>query len=181
MDKWEPLIEGCKRNDRVSQEVLYKRLYPALFTLCKKFYADEHEAQTALNSGMLKVYKNIHQYEAEKGSFFNWVYSIVRNTAITLLKQRKQNLFVGLEENHIDLMDSELLDSNDWDELFLRLGKLPEVTRVVCSLFYLEEYSIKEIVEKLEMKEGTVKWHLNQSRVRLRQLFSKDKPNQHGR
>jgi hypothetical protein len=31
------------------------------------------------------------------------------------------------------------------------------------------------------MKEGTVKWHLNQNRVRLRQLFSKDKPNQHGR
>lgn len=174
MDKWEPLIKACKRNDRIGQETLYKQLYPALFTLCKKFYVDDHEAQTALNSGMLKVFKNMHKYDEERGTFFNWVYSIVRNTAITLLKNRKQDFFVGLEENHIDLMENQLLESNNWEELLFRLGKLPESTRVVCSLFYLEEYSIKEIVEILVMKEGTVKWHLNQSRVRLRQLFSKD-------
>ena len=51
---------------------------------------------------------------------------------------------------------------------FISLAKLPPTTRAVCSLYYMEGFSIKEMSAALDMKEGTVKWHLNESRKRLK-------------
>jgi RNA polymerase sigma-70 factor (ECF subfamily) len=49
---------------------------------------------------------------------------------------------------------------------------LPAATRAVCTLFYIEGFSIKEIAAQLNISEGTIKWHLNESRNRLRILFT---------
>jgi len=177
MDSWESLLEGCKKNDRSSQERLYRRLYPALFTLCKKFYADNHDIRTALNTGMLKVFQNISAFDVSRGDFFNWAYTIVRNAAITMLRSRKPDFFFEeLKDDHTDYAGYEPFAAQDWDEKFFYLDALPPATRAVCSLFYLEGFSIREIAGALEMKEGTVKWHLNHCRTRLRQLFTKANP-----
>jgi len=36
---------------------------------------------------------------------------------------------------------------------------------------YIEDYSIKEIAASLDMKDGTVKWHLNEGRNKLKVIF----------
>lgn len=177
MDQWGPLLEGCKKNDRTSQERLYKRLYPALYSLCKKFFKDDHDILTALNSGMLKVFFGISTYDETKGTFFNWAYTIVRNTALSQLKAGKNDpVFEELDNHHADSQHEQVFPESDWEEKFAYLDVLPPVTRAVCSLFYLEEFSVKEIADTLSIKEGTVKWHLNECRTRLRKLFTKDNP-----
>ncbi len=175
MDQWGPLLEGCKRNDRTSQERLYKRLYPALYSLCKKFFKDDHDILTALNSGMLKVFSSIGSYDETKGTFFNWAYTIVRNTALSQLKAGKNEpVFEDLDNHHAASQYEEAFAGSDWEEKFAYLDVLPPVTRAVCSLFYLEDFSVRDIASTLSMKEGTVKWHLNECRTRLRKLFTKD-------
>ena len=145
-----------------------------MFCLGKRFFQNDHEAREAVNDGMLKVYKNIGSYRSEKGAFFNWVYTIVRNTALDKLKlsvsitQRSETLS-GIEP---DLADNplHLLESK---EVYKLLDHLALATRVVCSLFYLEGYSIKDIVEQLKISPGTVKWHLSESRKKLKEIFEK--------
>jgi len=61
MEEFREIFNGCLRNDRKSQEKLYVLYYPALYTLCRKFFSDDHEIQTALNNGLMKVFKNIAQ------------------------------------------------------------------------------------------------------------------------
>ena len=63
--------------------------YPAMSNLCKRFFDDKHEIVTALNNGMLKVFKNIAQYEEAKSELLTWVYAIVRNEALTLVRNKK--------------------------------------------------------------------------------------------
>jgi len=82
------LLEGCIRYDRLSQEKLYRQFYPALIILCCKFFDDEHDILTALNNGMLHVFNNIEKYDAAKGDLKGWVYTIVRNAAISLIRER---------------------------------------------------------------------------------------------
>ena len=89
MTELREIIEGCKRNERASQEKLYRQFYPGLFAMCKRFFPDSHDALTALNDGMLNVFKNIGQYDEARGELFTWAYSIVRNSAITLLNRQK--------------------------------------------------------------------------------------------
>ena len=175
MDHLPEILDGCRRNDRKSQERLYYQFYPVMFNLCKKFFADEHDIQTALNNGMMKVFKNISQYDASKGEIFNWIYTIIRNSCLTILRDRKPDVTVELQENMLNISEETLFQTSKWEDIFLYLNQLPPATRAVCSLFYLEGFSIKEIEKEINMKEGTIKWHLNESRNRLRDIFIKSK------
>lgn len=169
------VIEGCIRNDRRSQEKLYKQFFPALFCLGKRFFQHDHEAIEAVNDGMLKVYKNISSYRADKGIFFNWVYTIVRNTALDKLKisvpipRRSEDLSAIAEPG---AGDNPLL-ALEAKDVYNLLDHLPPATRAVCSLFYLEGYSIKDIADQLQISPGTAKWHLSESRKRLKEVFEK--------
>ena len=123
---------------------------------------------------MLNVFKNIGQYDPAKGEIFNWAYTIVRYAAITHLNSQKilkqtTEITGKIEKSLYENPFKEL----EWNELYFYLDKLPPATRAVCSLHYLEGFAIKEISEQLDLSEGTIKWHLSESRNRLKMLFSK--------
>lgn len=168
------LIAGCKKNDPQSQEQLYKQFYPAMFALCKCFFSDNHDIITAVNNGMLKVFRNIHQYDPSKGDFFNWAYTTVRNAALTLIRDKKNNLTFELTDKNGDATVNNPFKQLEWKDIYYYLDQLPANTRYVCSLYYLEGFSIKEITALIDMKEGTVKWHLNECRTKLKAIFERN-------
>jgi RNA polymerase sigma-70 factor (ECF subfamily) len=173
LEDHQQLIQGCAANDRLSQEKLYKKFYPPLMFLCKRFFRDDHEALEVLNDGMLKVYKNIRHYDSAKGTLFNWAYTIVRNTALDRLKLVKFPQYRelnGISKTH---PEHNPLESLEWKDIFSLLDELPPATRAICVLFYLEGFSVMDISERLGLSAGTVKWHLSESRQRLRPVLKK--------
>ena len=172
MDEEYQIIEGCIANNRSAQEKLYRKFYPALILLCKRFFADDHIALETLNDGMMKVYKHIGHYESPNGNFFNWVYTIVRNTALDKLKRNRWSAVLLTEETDQIYTDNPLKTLEEQD-IYTLLDELAPATRVVCSLYYLEGFSIKEITGKLELSAGTVKWHLSETRKRLKPVLEK--------
>ncbi len=155
----------------MSQEKLYRQFYPALYTLCKTFFENNHDILTAINNGMLRVYKNIERFDPNKGTLFNWIYTIVRNAALTQVRVKKT-------ETRLELFTDDLEEKavynpfreKEWHDIYLFLGKLPHTTRAICSLYYMEGFLVREISVALEMKEPTVKWHLNESRKKLKMI-----------
>ena len=155
----------------MSQEKLYRQFYPALYTLCKTFFENNHDILTAINNGMLRVYKNIERFDPDKGTLFNWVYTIVRNAALTLVRDKKTETRLELFTD--DLEEKAIYNpfrEKEWHDIYLFLGKLPQTTRAICSLYYMEGFPIREISAALDMKEPTVKWHLSESRKRLKMI-----------
>jgi len=167
------IIDGCKKQDQASQEKLYKQFYPAFFALCKSFFEDKQDVLTALNNGMLRVFTNIDQYDESKGAFFNWAYTIVRNAVLTLVRDKKSKLTFELNKNFQAPTEGNPFKQLEWKDIYFYLDKLPATTRSVCSLYYMEGFSIKEISNAIDMKEGTVKWHLNECRSKLKIIFEK--------
>ena len=164
------ILEGCKKGDRLCQEKLYKQFYPAFYALCRTFFDEKHEILTAINNGMLRVYKNLDQFDPAKASLFTWAYSIVRNAALSMLKERKKQPSIEFKEKLDDFTIVHPVFSNELNETYMLLYQLPTTTRAVCSLFYVEGFSIKEIGVAMQLKEGTVKWHLNEGRNRLKTI-----------
>jgi RNA polymerase sigma factor (sigma-70 family) len=175
MDRLSDILDGCRRNDRKSQQAFYYQFYPALFNLCKKFFADDHDIQTALNNGMMRVFKNIGQYNSAKGDLFNWVYTIIRNSCLTILRDRKTDHILEYKDELTEAIISDPFANSDWEDIFGYLNRLPPATRAVCSLFYLEEFPVKEIAKEMNLSEGTIKWHLSESRKRLKEMFRQTK------
>ena len=171
MEDFQQLIQDCANNKRLSQEKLYRQFYPALFLLCKRFFADDHEALEVLNDGMLKVFANISHFDHSKGEFFNWAYTIIRNTALDNLKLVRQPAFLELNEDTTWVMEENPLKSLEWKDIYTLLDSLPPATRVVCSLFYLEGFSINDISARLKLSAGTIKWHLSETRSRLKPVL----------
>jgi RNA polymerase sigma factor (sigma-70 family) len=164
------LIKLCAANDRLGQEKLYRKFYPALFLLCRKFFPVQEDALEALNDGMLKVFKNIGKYDDDKGAFFNWVYTLVRNTALDKLKiagwpkhEEVEDVVIADNDNPMAALESA--------DLYRLLDVLPPATRAVCILFYLEGFTIPLIGEQLGLSAGTIKWHLSEVRKRLKPVL----------
>ncbi|HWB25052.1 MAG TPA: sigma-70 family RNA polymerase sigma factor [Chitinophagaceae bacterium] len=171
MNELQILINQCAVNNRRSQEKLYLMFYPELYALTRRFFADSHEALEALNDGMLKVYKSIGSFDGSKGSFFNWMYTIIRNTALDKLKIKKQPGTGELNELILNTADNNPLQGLEWKDIYAMLDVLGSTARVVCTLFYLEGFTIKEIGESLSLSEGTIKWHLSEIRRKLKPVL----------
>jgi RNA polymerase sigma-70 factor (ECF subfamily) len=54
------------------------------------------------------------------------------------------------------------------DEVAELLATLPKQQRAAAAMFYVEQLSVLEIAEALEVSEGAVKFHLHQARQKLR-------------
>ena len=60
--------------------------------------------------------------------------------------------------------------ATDDDDTALRLlENLPDRQRAIAALFYLDDLTVPEISEVLDIAEGTVRFHLSQARTRLRE------------
>lgn len=171
MEDLQQLIQACANRNRLAQERLYRKFYPPLFLLCKRFFANDHEALECLNDAMLKVYKRIDDFRHEKGEFFNWVYTIVRNTALDKLKLKKIAPEIEINESVEFIFHENPLEALEWKDIYKLLDVLSPATRVVCTLYYIEGFAVKEIGEKLELSEGTIKWHLSQTRAKLKPVL----------
>lgn len=173
MDDLNEIIRNCVKNDRLSQEKLYRHFYPSMFCLCKKFFQDDHAALEAVNDGMMKVFRALPDYKHDQGSFFNWVYTVVRNTALDKFKITIQPVDGNVEE--FDEADNtrSILQNLEWKDIYHFLNRLPPATRLVFSLFYLEQYLIPDIANRLQISTGTVKWHLSESRKIMQPVLKK--------
>jgi RNA polymerase sigma factor (sigma-70 family) len=173
LEDLDQLIQECAAGDILSQERLYRKFYPALFLLCKRFFPDNHQALETLNDGMLKVFRNIGRYNAGKGVFFNWIYTIVLHTAINKCKAAPPADTRELgEATEISGAPNPFL-ALEWKDIHLFLDILSPATRIVCNLYYLEGFSIRDISIELHLRPGTVKWHLSETRKKLKPIMQR--------
>ncbi len=166
------LITGCISGDRRAQELLYKQFYGPMSTICLRYTRNQEDAIEVLHNGFLKVYKNIHTYDATKASLYTWIRTIVVNSAIDFIRQR------GKFYNHIELekaeepaIDADAVQRMSSRELLRLVQQLTPATQGVFNLYVIEGYNHREIANMLGISEGTSKWHLSEARKQLQKLL----------
>ena len=74
------IIELLQARDGQAQKEFYKGFYPAMFNLCRGFLGDYHDAQEAVNDGLLSIFNKIEGFEyRDPGSFVGWVKTVMIN------------------------------------------------------------------------------------------------------
>jgi len=163
------IIAGCKKNDRKAQERLYRSFYESMMNLCVRYTKDEDDAKLVLNTGFLKVFKNIDKYDSQKAVLYTWIRTIIINSCIDHIKS-KQKKVVSSELNETDTMyaEAEANTKIDANEILHLIRNLPAATQAVFNLYIVEGYGHKEIADILQISEGTSKWHLSEARKNLK-------------
>lgn len=170
------LIEGCKKNSRESQKMLYEHFYGFAMRICLRYAFHEEEAIEILNDGFMKVFNKLDKFDSGL-SFQGWLRRIMVNTAIDHYRKNKKYQ----KNKSIDEMNGEAPDFSDCsDSVISRLSyaeiiglvqKLSPSYRAVFNMYVIDGYNHKEIAERLNITEGASKSNLSKARERLRQLL----------
>jgi len=169
----EKLIKGCINNDRTAQEALYKLFYAEMLRVCYSYLPDKELAKEAFNTGFLKVFQSLKNFDIEKGELGGWIRKIMIYTAIDLC--RKELKFNGKSLNDQDSDDyfisPSILEKLYFEDILKNIRTLPFATQTVFNLSVLDGFTHKEIGEQLNISEGTSRWHLAEAKRKLRELL----------
>jgi RNA polymerase sigma factor (sigma-70 family) len=170
------LIYGCIKKDRRSQKDLYKLYYGYAMRICLRYAKSRDEAVELLNDGFMKVFMNIHRYDAEK-SFNSWLSTIMINTSIDYYRSRIRKIEMEeLKTNH-EVEDSEnILSHLNYEDLIKLVQKLSYAYRTVFNLFAIDGYSHEEIAAMLSISVGTSKSNLFKARENLKKMLMEIPP-----
>ena len=168
------LVQGCLKNDRISQRKLYDLLSSKFFGMCLRYAKNVRTAEDMLQEGFVKIFKYLHKYSG-KGSFEGWARRIMVNTAIEIYrKESKLFPLVNYEDQIYEpkfVYDSDHLE---YEDLLNHVQKLSTGYRTVFNLFVIEGYSHKEIAGLLSISEGTSKSQLARARNLLQKMITEE-------
>lgn len=121
----------------------------------------ESDRQDAMAETALRCWAHRDSLKNEE-YFTTWSVRILINVCRTMFRGRKYELCV---ENVPERPDR----GGALDDLEMRslLESLPEKTRVITIMYYLEGMSVREVAQAIGVPEGTVKFRLHQARKAL--------------
>jgi RNA polymerase sigma-70 factor (ECF subfamily) len=145
-----------------------------MMAMCMKYTRDEDKAMLIMNDGFLKVFQKIGTFRSE-GSFEGWIRRLIYHTLADFYKKEKNYIrFIQIEEAEQYQTPATQSDSLEFEELILLLDKIPYRSAEVFKLYAIEGFSHLEIGEKMQISEGTSKWHLSNAREKLRTILTSE-------
>lgn len=170
------IVEGCVKNDRQCQQILYNQTFTKMIGACLRYSSNYDEAMDFVQDGYIKVFNKIGSYKPT-GSLVSWIKHVIVNNLIDSLRRSRQQ-FAEIEDERTDYTDDsdeelERIAQNDKNaaRLVELLQKLTPAYRMVFNMFVVEELSHQEIAERLGISVGTSKSNLAKAKMRLKQMF----------
>lgn len=175
------LLNGCRSNNRHSQQQMYELLKDYAMRICFRYLTTHEEAEEVMNEGFVKLFKHIHQFEENRhdqvmAALKGWFRRILVNTCIDQL--RKTSSFLNghtLKEAHEYIADvgESGLDKISYKEIIASVRQLSPAYRTVFNLFVIEGLSHEEISKQLGISVGSSKSNLSKARENLRKILIK--------
>src|SRR5690554_572549 len=187
-DQLKALVTGCIRNNRKSQETVYKMFYGKMMAVCRRYTRNDDQAKDILQDGFIKVFKNIDKFNFQ-GSFEGWVRRIIVNTAIDFTRKAKTDYLLMNDGQKIEDFENDLLDEQDEEEyespfkvadVIKGMEQLSNAYRTVFNLYMFENFSHQEIADALSISVGTSKSNLAKARANLKKILNKELEKNHG-
>jgi RNA polymerase sigma-70 factor (ECF subfamily) len=182
MKEDQALIKDILRNRSNAVEALYDRYAPALLSLCFRYAGNMQDAEDILHDGFIKIIKSLPDFKPRPDSSPEaWMKRIMINTALNFIRdhaKERNQVDVDKVQERKDLVNEEPADFDlahlplTQDQILQMIADLPEGYRTVFNLYVFEEFSHKEICEKLNCTESTSKSQLSKARGVLRARIS---------
>ena len=169
----EEILQGCLNKKEKSQEQLYKRFFGYAFKVAIIHTRDRNTALEIVNDSFMKVFSQIRRYDSSM-PFTSWLGKIVANTSIDHFRKNSKNLIFG-ESDKLIIPDTNpgIINELSAREILEMLNYLPEIQRMIFSLYEIDGYSHEEISSLLKIPENTSRVYLTRAKRRLRELFEK--------
>lgn len=182
LPKLPDLLAGCLRNNRRSQELLYRQFYGYAMGVCLRYTPTREEALDVLNDGFLKVFTRLEQYDPEQ-PFKGWLRRILINTALDQYRQAVKHYHHEAVEaaDQTAATDTDAYSQLAHEELIALIQQLSPAYRLVFNLYVIDGYSHEEIAGQLGITVGASKSNLARARENLKRMLQKKSNDEYAR
>lgn len=161
-------------------ETLYERHSASVFRTIQAVVRDRGMAEDVLQESFVRAYRNLQRVDQTVDSLAPWLHRIALNLAYN--KATRQKSFLPGLELMANLLASPRLAPDHLAEfaelrhaVWEAVDKLDDKYRMVIVLYYLQEQSLGEIAEQMDIPLGTIKSRLYYARQLLKTTLSQDR------
>jgi len=160
------LLGDIARGDHAAARELYQLIGGRLFGIAQRILRDGGLAEDAVQDAFLKIWKNAHRFDVEKGQASTWMGVIVRRVALDKRPKVATQMLPELEAPKVDM---------DYVHPRLResLEELPELHRNALVLMYVYGLSHSELAERMGAPLGTVKSWVRRASAALKEKLER--------
>jgi RNA polymerase sigma-70 factor (ECF subfamily) len=181
------LIAKAQAGDRVAFRSLVERHERRAFSIALALVRDENDARELVQDAFLRVFKGLPSFQGGS-SFFTWLYRIITNLSIDLIRKPGRGLGELTERRADGDLDSEpdfpllsRIDGADPVEIVRRqeiatrlqaaLDALPAYHRGVIVMREVEGLSYEEMARVMGVSKGTIMSRLFHARQKLQRAL----------
>jgi len=156
--------------------LIIRRYNQRLFRIGLSIINDESVIEEIMQIAYIKAYENLEKFRFE-ARFSTWLIKILVNESLLYLKRKELGYKRGINYLETDILQSpveyntplkEMLNSELRTILESSIKALPEKYRTVFIVRVIENMSVAETMECLELTEASVKIRLNRAKIMLR-------------
>jgi RNA polymerase sigma-70 factor, ECF subfamily len=180
------LVARAKAGDMEAFSELVKHYDRRVFRMAKQITQNDDDAEDVLQETFLKAYTHLDNFQGNS-KFYTWLVRIAVNEALMKLRKRRSDKTVPLDEpidtgedempREIAVWDGNPEESYSREELASVLDQaiqsLKPAYRTVFILRDIEELSIEETAEALNLSISAVKSRLLRARLQLREKLTR--------
>ena len=163
------ILAFMRKDKTIGIQHLFDRYYRPLVLFADEFLKDSPTAEDLVQDFFVKLWEDNYLLKVSEGALGSYLYSAVRNRAISFLQ--KDVLRTRQELGKIDIPVEQVEDINEerMDVVMREVERLPERTRQVVECVMLRGLKYKETAEELDISINTVKFALKEGTKRLRE------------
>ncbi|GGH88943.1 RNA polymerase sigma-70 factor (ECF subfamily) [Pullulanibacillus pueri] len=186
-DKVKQLILRVRKGDHDAFAKIVEFYKKPVYNICLRMVGIPQEAEDLAQDAFLRAYTNIDRYELDK-KFSTWLYRIATNLSIDYLRRKKPAAYLDSEVPGTDgftmysqfsidepLPEERVVDQETKEWVQYEINQLPPKYRSAIILKYIEDLSLKEISEILDLPVPTVKTRIHRGREALRKRMKRSK------
>ncbi|WP_312352378.1 RNA polymerase sigma factor [Sphingobacterium siyangense] len=162
------LIDSLKTDGQEGFVAIYRKFYKQLLFFILGYLKENRVAEEIVADVFVKVWErrsDFHTMENLKA----FIYISAKNASLNVIRsERSKGIHESLTNYEDLLVDdrdvfSKMIHAELIHSIFIEVGKLPEKQREVFNMTYLEDKTVEEIAEELQMSPTAV--YTNRSRA----------------
>ena len=168
------LVDALRSDDAEALATLFDRHADRIYNHCFRATGDWAEAEDAVSTVFLEVWRHRHRVQVHDGSALPWLYGVATNVCRNLTRSRRRRLRAvsalppaAAEPDHAEGVTDRLGSVARMQRVLEAVEALPSREREVLALVAWAGLTYEQAAAALDVPVGTVRSRLSRARARL--------------